>query len=70
MEDDVPVEDLMKLKLIVVGNQGTGKSCILNRFDPSDHLMVSRWWQPDYSRRCSNDHDAGCRPRRTTDAEL
>ena len=32
MEDDVPVEDLMKLKLIVVGNQGTGKSCILNRF--------------------------------------
>ena len=33
MEDDgVPVEDLIKLKLIVVGNQGTGKSCILNRF--------------------------------------
>ena len=33
MDDDgVPVEDLMKLKLIVVGNQGTGKSCILNRF--------------------------------------
>ena len=32
MEDDVPVEDLMKLKLIVVGNQGTGKSSILNRF--------------------------------------
>ena len=33
MEDDgVPVEDLLKLKLIVVGNQGTGKSCILNRF--------------------------------------
>ena len=28
----MPVEDLMKLKLIVVGNQGTGKSCILNRF--------------------------------------
>ena len=33
MDDEgVPVEDLMKLKLIVVGNQGTGKSCILNRF--------------------------------------
>ena len=33
MEDDgVPVEDLIKLKLIVVGNQGTGKTCILNRF--------------------------------------
>ena len=33
MDDDgVPVEDLMKLKLIVVGNQSTGKSCILNRF--------------------------------------
>ena len=33
MDDDgVPVEDLIKLKLIVVGNQGTGKSCILNRF--------------------------------------
>ena len=33
MDDDgVPVEDLMKLKLIVVGNQGTGKTCILNRF--------------------------------------
>ena len=33
MEDDgVPVEDLLKLKLIVVGNQSTGKSCILNRF--------------------------------------
>jgi Ras-related protein Rab-6A len=33
MDDDgVPVEDLLKLKLIVVGNQGTGKSCILNRF--------------------------------------
>ena len=30
--DGVPVEDLIKLKLIVVGNQGTGKSCILNRF--------------------------------------
>ena len=26
------VEDLIKLKLIVVGNQGTGKSSILNRF--------------------------------------
>ena len=33
MDDDgVPAEDLLKLKLIVVGNQGTGKSCILNRF--------------------------------------
>ena len=33
MEDDgVPVEDLIKLKLIVVGNQGTGKSSILNRY--------------------------------------
>ena len=33
MDDDiVPPEDLLKLKLIVVGNQGTGKSCILNRF--------------------------------------
>ena len=33
MEDEgVSVEDLIKLKLIVVGNQGTGKSCILNRF--------------------------------------
>ena len=33
MDDDgLPVEDLLKLKLIVVGNQGTGKSCILNRF--------------------------------------
>ena len=33
MDDDgVPVEDLLKLKLIVVGNQNTGKSCILNRF--------------------------------------
>ena len=33
MDDDgVPVEDLLKLKLIVVGNQSTGKSCILNRF--------------------------------------
>ena len=33
MDDDiVPVEDLLKLKLIVVGDQGTGKSCILNRF--------------------------------------
>ena len=33
MEDEgVSVEDLSKLKLIVVGNQGTGKSCILNRF--------------------------------------
>ena len=30
--EDVQVEDLLKLKLIVVGNQGTGKSCILNRF--------------------------------------
>jgi Ras-related protein Rab-6A len=30
--DDVGVEELLKLKLIVVGNQGTGKSCILNRF--------------------------------------
>ena len=29
MEDEgVSVEDLIKLKLIVVGNQGTGKSCI------------------------------------------
>ena len=33
MEDgEVSVEDLIKLKLIVVGNQGTGKSSILNRF--------------------------------------
>ncbi len=33
MDDEiVPVEDLLKLKLIVVGNQGTGKSCLLNRF--------------------------------------
>ena len=33
MDDEgVSVEDLIKLKLIVVGNQGTGKSCILNRF--------------------------------------
>ena len=32
MEDgEVSVEDLIKLKLIVVGNQGTGKSSILNR---------------------------------------
>ena len=31
-EDGVPVEDLIKLKLIVVGDQSTGKSCILNRF--------------------------------------
>ena len=31
-DDSVPVEDLIKLKLIVVGNQGTGKSCILNRY--------------------------------------
>lgn len=31
-EDGVPVEDLLKLKLIVVGDQSTGKSCILNRF--------------------------------------
>ena len=31
MEDDgVPVEDLLKLKLTAVGNQSTGKSCILN----------------------------------------
>ena len=33
MDDEgVSVEDLIKLKLIVVGNQGTGKSSILNRF--------------------------------------
>ena len=32
IDDGVSVEDLLKLKLIVVGNQGTGKSCILNRF--------------------------------------
>ena len=33
MEDDgIPVEDLLKLKLIVVGDQSTGKSCLLNRF--------------------------------------
>ncbi len=33
MEDEgVSFEDLIKLKLIVVGNQGTEKSCILNRF--------------------------------------
>ena len=33
MDDDgMAVEDLLKLKLIVVGNQSTGKSCILNRF--------------------------------------
>ena len=31
-EGEVSVEDLIKLKLIVVGNQGTGKSSILNRF--------------------------------------
>ena len=31
-EEVVSVEDLIKLKLIVVGNQSTGKSCILNRF--------------------------------------
>ena len=30
--DEAGVEDLLKLKLILVGNQGTGKSCILNRF--------------------------------------
>ena len=30
--DEAGVEELLKLKLIVVGNQGTGKSCILNRF--------------------------------------
>ena len=33
MEDgEVSVEDLIKLKLIVVGNQETRKSSILNRF--------------------------------------
>ena len=32
VDEEVSVEDLIKLKLIVVGNQGTGKSCILNRF--------------------------------------
>ena len=32
MDDDEGVEELLKLKLIVVGNQGSGKSCILNRF--------------------------------------
>ena len=33
MDDEgVSVEDLIKFKLIVVGNQGTGKSSILNRF--------------------------------------
>ena len=33
MDDDgIPVEDLLKLKLIVVGDQSTGKSCLLNRF--------------------------------------
>ena len=33
MEDDgIPVEDLLKLKLIVVGDQSTGKTCLLNRF--------------------------------------
>ena len=31
-EGEVAVEDLIKLKLIVVGNQGTGKTSILNRF--------------------------------------
>ena len=31
-EESYSIDDLMKLKLIVVGNQGTGKSCILNRF--------------------------------------
>ena len=31
-DDEAGVEELLKLKLIVVGNQGTGKSCILNRF--------------------------------------
>ena len=31
-EGEVSVEDLIKLKLIVVGNQGTGKTSILNRF--------------------------------------
>ena len=30
--EEAAVEELLKLKLIVVGNQGTGKSCILNRF--------------------------------------
>ena len=39
MEDDgLPVEDLLKLKLIVVGDQSTGKSCLLNRF-VNDTLM-------------------------------
>ena len=33
MDDEgIQDEDLIKLKLIVIGNQGTGKSCILNRF--------------------------------------
>ena len=31
-DEEVDVDNLLKLKLIVVGNQGTGKSCILNRF--------------------------------------
>jgi Ras-related protein Rab-6A len=31
-DDEISVEDLIKLKLIVVGNQGTGKSSILNRY--------------------------------------
>ena len=30
--EEAAVEELLKLKLIVIGNQGTGKSCILNRF--------------------------------------
>lgn len=32
MDDEAGVEELLKIKLIVIGNQGTGKSCILNRF--------------------------------------
>ena len=31
-DDSVNVEDVLKYKMIFVGDQGTGKSCILNRF--------------------------------------
>ena len=31
-DEDVSGENILKLKLIVIGNQGTGKTCILNRF--------------------------------------
>ena len=31
-EDSVNVEEVLKYKMIFVGDQSTGKSCILNRF--------------------------------------